>query len=398
MKLNSVPRLLCLTFFLTLFCTIGTAQEEENSCSLPAPSTIAAYILGPDVLDVYWSAVAGSNGYDVQMIDLQTNQVLYQNTHFTTHVLIVGHIITSETIVAITPICPNGTPGDTGIGVPEGIHIEDLVLELDTPDNSMTVNCSASVEPISTYNDWNLGALRAELPFIRNNRSVNLNQNLVSVTANNLASTKAYSLYLLSQASNSVSVNATKLTQANPGYINSNTEWDPSLLNPDLIEIELSSPTAPFYVLDLLNTSTTNNGLPPDEVSMSFDPSLMSGITITSRNCVSGTRRPAFADDDDNTASLMSGGSSTPDQTAADARGQQEFTPSFYPNPATDQLQIHGQEGLQVQILDLTGRQRLNRTLDGVLQTLDISVLPSGSYIIQYFDGKQIKSERFLKL
>ncbi len=397
MKLNSVPKLLLLSLFLVLFSTKTTAQEEGEPCYLAAPATITATIMGVDVLDVSWAPVAGANGYDVQMIDLLTNTVLYNNTHFSTNTTIIGHIITSETVVVITPLCENGTPGDPGIGVPEGLHIDDLVLQLDTPDNTTISTCSGSTVGVNPVWDFSRSMYITYIPFTRSSsRVINTNEVIVSVEGPSFSqfNPQPVSLFRLQQPGGASSVSATKLNQVTPGYAPGTTNWTPDPNNTDIVNTDQAGDH--FFELDLQNSMPTL----PNSVNIEFSANvgINSNLMISTRNCVRGNRRPSETSGGNGSLGRMSGNDPTPNETAMEARDKHTIAPRFYPNPATNQLQISGQAGLQIQVLDLTGRQRMTIELDSMQQTLDISALPSGSYIIQYFDGKASKSERLLKL
>jgi len=74
---------------------------------------------------------------------------------------------------------------------------------------------------------------------------------------------------------------------------------------------------------------------------------------------------------------------------------------SIYPNPATDLLNIKmgGSNVINViEIVDLNGRQILNRTFDNVIEAqIDVNDLSSGMYLINISSGDKSVTKKFLK-
>jgi hypothetical protein len=54
-----------------------------------------------------------------------------------------------------------------------------------------------------------------------------------------------------------------------------------------------------------------------------------------------------------------------------------------FPNPATDELQIHGGQAGTIHLFDLMGRERMNANDDGTGTTLDVSRLEPGIYFLR---------------
>jgi hypothetical protein len=54
-----------------------------------------------------------------------------------------------------------------------------------------------------------------------------------------------------------------------------------------------------------------------------------------------------------------------------------------HPNPATNQIQILGEQSGGVHLFDLMGRERMNATMDGTSATLDVSHLEAGMYFLR---------------
>jgi len=78
-----------------------------------------------------------------------------------------------------------------------------------------------------------------------------------------------------------------------------------------------------------------------------------------------------------------------------------EATIAIYPNPATDLLniKIDGSNAINaIQIVDLNGRQILNRTFDNVIEAqIDVNDLSSGMYLINISSGDKSVTKKFLK-
>jgi len=70
----------------------------------------------------------------------------------------------------------------------------------------------------------------------------------------------------------------------------------------------------------------------------------------------------------------------------------------IYPNPTKDELNISSTENLQnaiYTIFDINGRRVMNASL--TQNTIDVSALNTGNYILRIVSGNQIKSQKFIK-
>jgi hypothetical protein len=76
---------------------------------------------------------------------------------------------------------------------------------------------------------------------------------------------------------------------------------------------------------------------------------------------------------------------------------EQHHKTGFFPNPASTQIQFF-QTGMQwVKIFDISGKQ-MSAYLNLTSNTIDISTLPNGVYIMEYNNGTKTFSEKFVKL
>jgi ELWxxDGT repeat protein len=72
-----------------------------------------------------------------------------------------------------------------------------------------------------------------------------------------------------------------------------------------------------------------------------------------------------------------------------------------YPNPVHDQLKILFSSGVSFRITDISGRQLLSRNFDSAgssgFQIVNVTGLASGSYFLQMYTGKEIRTVKFVK-
>ena len=166
MNFRLSPTILILLFLS--FSHFAFAQSEEG-CNLPAPQNLQVIVTPPDIMDVSWDPVPGAISYDVLVVDLSNNQVLYNaNEPGLTHT--INNITPdSDMIVAVAGICPDLTPGDYGTVNPIGIHLEDLVIQLDGPAGPQVTHSCLNVEGTSVVIDWitpgnNKGVAQISIP------------------------------------------------------------------------------------------------------------------------------------------------------------------------------------------------------------------------------------------
>lgn len=380
---------LCISLFLTILVPLKAQESSgEEPCNLPPPASLTLNLMGPDVLDVIWTAVPGANGYDVLLVDLSTNQILYSNTHYSTSTTITGITITTDMIVAVAGLCDDGEPGGYIIDGPESIHVEELVLQRGLPGGTTSTSTYTCLR-----DRWNNYVV---------NYAVN-NHTVIVPVYHNQAGTRqqvktfveisgdpgiqdnngnsAYSLVELYHIPNSLNLVASFPIQFganNPTVVNQITTRTSS--NSYRVDFDYSY----FYDVTLgLFTGST-------QATFSFN-SNHEVIEISGRNCFEGTLNGG-------TSGLVRDNSSPVEGDISSELQKRENNFQFHPNPAGDQLFLSGQAGTQIQIMDISGRQQVSTALDSTQQVLDISTLPSGSYIIRYSDGRQSRSERLLKL
>ncbi|MEL6968553.1 MAG: T9SS type A sorting domain-containing protein [Bacteroidota bacterium] len=151
MNFRLSPTITVILFLL--FSHFAHAQPEEE-CNLPAPQNLQVIVTPPDIMDVSWDPVPGAISYDVLVVDLSNNQVLYNANE-----LGLTHTINSITpnnnmIVAVAGICYDLTPGDYSTINPLGIHLEDLVIQLNGPQGPQITHTCLSVTGSGVDIDW----------------------------------------------------------------------------------------------------------------------------------------------------------------------------------------------------------------------------------------------------
>jgi PKD repeat protein len=77
---------------------------------------------------------------------------------------------------------------------------------------------------------------------------------------------------------------------------------------------------------------------------------------------------------------------------------QAVFSPSLFPNPGTDKLQINNAVGSMLQIWNSNGQLISTLRIDTPRQQLDMSSLTNGLYFLQFEQEGRLYSERWLKL
>ena len=384
MNYKMLKTLLC-SLLITILLPLGAQEDDSPGCDLPAPSTLTTTLLGPDVVDAIWSAVPGANGYDVLLIDLSNNQILYSNTHFGTQALITGHIITADMIVAVGPICDNGEIGGYIIDDPEGIHVEELVVQMseDPAGPSKTYNCLSDNE--SVY---------------ENHHSVTNNSTTISLQPQGGSTRQRLVTFIniheYASAPNSSNAAYSLVEVAPDATGNSYTIGFPSRLGVKK-PIANTLPRLPM-VNNTINVEYNGNDfyelvLNPfaREVDITFDP-LFENPQVTSLHCFEG--RNASSGNYGLVGQLPDFNGMIPqDRTEAKV---EDF--NFYPNPAGSQITVLTPKDTKLRILDLSGRVVLHQQLFSGSQQMDVSRLLPGTYLLQYFDGQDYQTERLIKL
>lgn len=70
---------------------------------------------------------------------------------------------------------------------------------------------------------------------------------------------------------------------------------------------------------------------------------------------------------------------------------------SFFPNPATSDIQINFVDQMdEMSIRDITGRALIVRANPALTETVDVSTLPSGLYLLQSRSGNQISVQKLV--
>ena len=83
------------------------------------------------------------------------------------------------------------------------------------------------------------------------------------------------------------------------------------------------------------------------------------------------------------------------DCSTATTNDQNELDISMYPNPASDIVYIDGNYSqLKVVVYDILGKQVMNKPIKN---TIDISQLEKGVYVLQLSDGTKRNTQRIIK-
>ncbi len=69
---------------------------------------------------------------------------------------------------------------------------------------------------------------------------------------------------------------------------------------------------------------------------------------------------------------------------------------SFYPNPTNGQINFEGTIEGQISIYNLVGQRIITKEINN--NSIDVSLLPKGSYVIEYFDGNKKQVAKLVKL
>ncbi len=110
----------CFFFILYLFSLVDLQAEPSRpfwtepvlkteifpfSCNLPAPQNLVTTGITSSSLSFAWNTVAGSSGYDVELIETNSNITVYTASTFTNSVNISGLNFSTTYTVKIWGIC-----------------------------------------------------------------------------------------------------------------------------------------------------------------------------------------------------------------------------------------------------------------------------------------------------
>jgi len=69
----------------------------------------------------------------------------------------------------------------------------------------------------------------------------------------------------------------------------------------------------------------------------------------------------------------------------------------IYPNPSLDKITLETATEGHLSILNLNGQELIIRQITEPKTQLDISILPSGVYIVRFTNNKTVKVGKFIK-
>ena len=95
---------------------------------------------------------------------------------------------------------------------------------------------------------------------------------------------------------------------------------------------------------------------------------------------------------------LMNARANTPDVPSSLREVSAKNTFKMYPNPASTQVTISGNEGLvkSVQVFDITGKLVMTNQSNSVQVTLNIENLPNGIFLVQVQTNQGIEVEKLI--
>ncbi len=371
MNLNVIK---VLVLCLLLSSSLALNAQEEVGCDLPAPQSLTLTLQAPDVVDAIWSPVAGAFGYEVLLVDLSTNQVLYNNTHFGTSATISGYTITNDMIVAVAALCDNNEPGTHIIGdVTEGIHLEELVLQTSGPNGPTVIHTCLPNQTVNAYtpdtvtiqvttptNTASTGKSRFTKTFVELSGAPGIIYNNQS----------AYSLVELSVNPNGGPLNVSFPHQLSSSSAAKNTTQQS--LTSNLVDVLFGNPAVKFYSLDHNDTQAVNAAY-FHIASVHRDQ-----IQVTTRNCFEGKLSSA----NEGPAGLMADNTNNRDLTQNALKTK---TPNFTvgPNPVTDRLNVTFQEKGTVTIMDMTGQIWFQQEDDSPTLGINVTHWPAGTYLLR---------------
>ena len=374
---------------LILFFLSGSSlllAQEVSECNLPAPENLQAIIVPPDMVDLFWDPVPGAISYDVMVVDLSTNQILYNANELTTSHTISNFIPDSNMIVAVAGICPDLTVGEYGTISPLGIHIDDLVVELDGPNGPQQVIHSCKELASNPVNiSWNAFQGTAHVP----------------MTSNTATYTGAVKTFVMVQSGSKKSLVQLNQPYSNGGLQvqfphrlvslnftnNTTSEIWPSLNNPGY---DMISEGAFFYSF----------GMSSNQINLTIPSTYGDSINISTMNCFMGRPTSTIGGDSQGQGVV---GRVAIDQVIRPNDQMNLETPSplilLSPNPANDVLHLTAMpEGQTFQIFDLSGRVwHIGLGTNGQ-QDILLSHWPPGTYFLHApaANGKPAISQQFI--
>lgn len=73
---------------------------------------------------------------------------------------------------------------------------------------------------------------------------------------------------------------------------------------------------------------------------------------------------------------------------------QQENLPLFFPNPASDRLNVQVREAGVLKVFDITGKKLMERAVENGLNTIDLNGFPKGMLLVQLISGREVITQK----
>jgi hypothetical protein len=137
------------------------------------------------------------------------------------------------------------------------------------------------------------------------------------------------------------------------------------------------SSKAVSYINDTMWAANLNSGVEARIIDNKWSFDAVTGIVVYSRSRIRVTPR--------NNEDFIAPVGRMNEQTAIEA--------VIYPNPTNDVFTVQSQEGIsQIQVMDVTGRILINKTINGSFTTISTQNLPSGVYLVKLIGKDEVRT------
>lgn len=381
-KLLKLPFLTLLIAILPLLSISG-----QSGCELPATDDIFVNVITNDFIDIHWVPVPGAVAYQVEIVDYQTQEVIYLE-NIPEPILTKAMALPNELIIAIsTSGCPEGPFGPAAIRgwPPNTLVLDDLPLELQSHDGNdnntgNSVVCAQRVSPDTSQLTINGSTYTVNVPV---------------ATTNDV--TKVFAMHLSSGDQACLAVQKGQNIQ---GVLNESIHVTYGGIIP-LSAYDNSQNVIYTAVQTTGNPIATRSGntlIPTKDVAMTFQGWASDNIQITTQQCwvghVAGTHNAGRQSDEillhDDVPFL--GNKETTRSEQGDASPLHVF-----PNPVQNRMTLSLPNSGTVQITDLAGRVWHQTTAAAGMYELDLSQWAKGLYILRFSSEEGQQLLKFIK-
>ena len=383
--MNKLLKLPFLTFLIAILPLLSV--NGQTGCELPATDDIFVNTITNDFIDIHWVPVPGAVAYQVQIVDYQTQEIIYLET-IPEPFLTKAMELPNELIIVIsTSGCPEGPFGRGAImgWPPNTLVLDDLPLELHTHDPNQnntgnSVICAQRITPNASQLTINGSTYTVNVPLATTN-------DVVKVFALH-ASSGDQACLAVQKGKNLKGVLNESINVSYSGIIPLSANDN----NQNVIYTAVHTTGNP------ITTRSGNAQIPTKDVDLSFQQWGSDDIQITTQQCweghVAGSHNASLQSDETplHDDVLYLGNKET-------TRTEQEDSSplNVFPNPVQDRMTLTLPDSGTVQIADLAGRIWHQTAAVAGVYELDLAQWAKGLYILRFSSEKGQQSLKFIK-